>query len=329
MHLTDTVVRALPLQTTGSKKHWDDVTPGFGVRCSARSKSFIVMYGRDRRLKTLGKYPQISLREARSEAKRILAAKPDKKRLKSTTEAIRAYLDDAETWLRPNTLREYRRHLNKAPEKSLEKLARTDIDMTDAQAIKTWKVFFNWCMRNELTDRNPFQHVPVVFGERSRVLSNEELKQVWDYDYPPFSDYLKLQILTGQRIGQWQNYKLSNDTIIFPFESMKGKREHVIPLTDAVAKLLPIAPFNGWSNAKVRLGKNVQLNEPWVVHDLRRTFSTNCAALGIPLHVTEKILDHRSGTISGVAAIYNRHTYMPEMREALDRYAAHIETVLA
>ncbi len=161
------------------------------------------------------------------------------------------------------------------------------------------------------------------------MLTNDELRQVWAYDYPPFSDYLKLQILTGQRIGQWKNYTMDDETITFHAVAMKGRREHVLPLTDAVAKLLPLEPFNGWSNAKVRLDKHVKLDTPWVIHDLRRTFSTNCAMLGIPLHVTERILDHRTGTISGVAAIYNRHTYMPEMREALDQYAGHVETVLA
>lgn len=328
MRLTDTSIRGFPLEPAGSKKHWDETIPGFGVRCSAKTKSFFVMYGRDRRLKTIGKYPEISLREARSEARRLLAAKPEKRRLKSTTAAVSAYLEDRQTHLHPNTLREYRRHLKKAPEKPLEKLARSDINMTDPQAIKTWKVFFNWCIRNDLTDRNPFQHVPVVYGQRTRVLSHDELRQIWAYDYPPFSDFLRLQILTGQRRGQWDDYTLDEDKITFHAQSMKGKREHVLPLTDAVANLLPLEPFNGWSNAKVRLDKHVPL-EPWVIHDLRRTFSTNCAALGIPLHVTEKILDHRSGSISGVAAIYNRHTYMPEMREALDRYAAHVESVVA
>lgn len=121
------------------------------------------MYGRDRRLKTIGKYPQISFREARSEAKRLLAAKPDKKRIQSTTAVVEAYLLEAKTWLQPNTVREYRRHLDKAPDKPLDKVARVDIDLTDPQAIKTWKVFFNWCIRNEITDRNPFQFLKVVY----------------------------------------------------------------------------------------------------------------------------------------------------------------------
>lgn len=326
MRLTDVSLRALPLQTSGSKKYWDDSTPGFGVRCSAKSKSFIVMFGKDRRLITLGKYPELSLRAARLEAKLVLAAKPRKQSLKGTKETIAAFMSDAKDRLRQNTLREYRRHLDRAPDKQLSEIVRSDIDLTDPQAVKTWKAFFNWCTRNEITDRNPFQHIPVVFGQRSRVLTNDELKQVWRYDYPPYSDYLKLQILTGQRIGQWKQYTCTDDAIIFEADTMKGKREHVIPLTNAVAQLLPVQPFNGWSNAKRRLDHHVPL-DPWTIHDIRRTFSTNCAALGIPLHVTERILDHRSGTISGVAAIYNRHKYLPEMRDALDRYATYITDI--
>lgn len=323
MRLTDVSLRELPLQAAGSKKYWDNATPGFGVRCSAKSKAFIVMFGKERRLVIVGKYPDMSLKASRLEAKLVLATKPKRKSLKGTQETISAFLEDASERLRHNTLREYRRHLDKAPDKQLADVTRRDVDLGDPQAIKTWKAFFNWCMRNEITDRNPSQHIPVVFGERSRVLSDDELREIWNYEYPPYSDYLKLQILTGQRIGQWKQYIIKDDTIVFEAGTVKGKREHVIPLTDAVSKLLPIQPFNGWSNGKRRLDRHVPL-EPWTIHDLRRTFSTNCAALGVPLHVTERILDHRSGTISGVVTIYNRHTYLPEMRTALEQHASFV-----
>ncbi len=329
MKLTDVTIRALPLQPTGNAKHWDDNLPGFGVRCTAKSKSFIVMYGKDRRLKTIGRYPQISLREARAEAKRILALKPSKTRIQATPEAVRAYLEDAETRLRPNTLREYTRHLLKAPDRPLDAITKKDIDLNDPQAIKSWKVFYNWCIRNELTERNPFQHVPVVFGQRSRVLTPDELRQVWQYTWPPYSDYIKLLILTGQRRGQFQQYEVQDDTLYFPAEIMKTKVEHQIPATPLVLELIDrLEPFNGWSKAKQRMDLHIGLTG-WVPHDLRRTFSTIHASLGTPLHVTERILAHRSGTISGVAAIYNRHTYMPEMREALTRYEQHVLSIVA
>ena len=45
---------------------------------------------------------------------------------------------------------------------------------------------------------------------------------------------------------------------------------------------------------------------------------------GHPVHVIEAVLNHRSGAISGVAAIYNRHSYLPEKRHALEAWASHV-----
>ena len=44
------------------------------------------------------------------------------------------------------------------------------------------------------------------------------------------------------------------------------------------------------------------------------------AKIGTPVHVTERLLNHVSGTISGVAAVYNRYNYAEEMSSATDRY---------
>jgi hypothetical protein len=63
---------------------------------------------------------------------------------------------------------------------------------------------------------------------------------------------------------------------------------------------------------------------PWVVHDLRRTCSTGMAAIGIAPHVIEAVLNHTGGHKAGVAGIYNRWTYEPEKRAALDAWAAHV-----
>jgi hypothetical protein len=45
------------------------------------------------------------------------------------------------------------------------------------------------------------------------------------------------------------------------------------------------------------------------------------ARMGIAPHVIEKVLNHQSGVISGVAAVYNRHGYEAEKREALEQWA--------
>ena len=55
----------------------------------------------------------------------------------------------------------------------------------------------------------------------------------------------------------------------------------------------------------------------WTLHVLCRTFATHLASLRVPPHIIERILNHSSGTISGVAAIYNRFSYQDEMREAM------------
>jgi hypothetical protein len=52
------------------------------------------------------------------------------------------------------------------------------------------------------------------------------------------------------------------------------------------------------------------------------------ARLGVPPHVADKILNHQAGTISGVAAVYQRHDFLLERKEALDRWGAHVEQTL-
>jgi integrase len=66
----------------------------------------------------------------------------------------------------------------------------------------------------------------------------------------------------------------------------------------------------------------------WQLHDLRRTCVSGMAALGIAPHVADKILNHQSGTISGVAAVYQRHEFLVERKEALDRWGNHVGLLL-
>lgn len=83
-------------------------------------------------------------------------------------------------------------------------------------------------------------------------------------------------------------------------------------------------PFAGWSKAKPDFNKGC-LVPHWTLHDLRRTCATNLAALGVPVHVTEKLLNHVSGTTSGIVAVYQRHAYMDEMREAIEAWEKRVK----
>jgi integrase len=109
-----------------------------------------------------------------------------------------------------------------------------------------------------------------------------------------------------------------------------GERPHEVPFGPQALALATEAPFsfNGWSKAKRRADQHTGIAD-WTVHDLRRTFATLHARIGTSIHVTEAYLDHSSRTISGVAAIYIRHDFMKDMREAILRYEDFIFTLVS
>jgi integrase len=104
-------------------------------------------------------------------------------------------------------------------------------------------------------------------------------------------------------------------------------------------------PVSGFSKAKERLDNHmVQLLraefeegrkdpaqaaiEGWILHDLRRTAATGMARLNIAPHVVDRILNHVSGTIRGVAAVYNRHAYLQERKAALEAWGRYVKSLV-
>lgn len=334
LRLTDLAIRKLPHPKRGQIRYWDQSTPAFGVSVSQKSKTFIIMQGKNRRLRSLGRYPDMTLSEARSEAKRTFSMPVVANRSTTHEKATEAFLDEAIAKNRPKTVDNYRLFITKLVfDGPVEKITRADLRpfLNDPHTLTALKVYFNWCLRNDLIDRNPIAADRVQYApSRSRVLTPDELRAIWKYERPPYSDVLKLCILTGQRRGELAaivDEWINGDTLTFPASITKNKREHTIPISELALKYLPVEGFAGWSKAKARISRLVPLPH-WTVHDLRRTFSTIHAEIGTPIHVTEKLLNHVSGTHSGVQAIYNRHTYLTEMRMASNAYQAHLETFL-
>lgn len=139
-------------------------------------------------------------------------------------------------------------------------------------------------------------------------------------------------------------------TITFPKEITKNKKDHTIPLGSLSGEILatqlrqvsdtktnsallfsargnPTQPYTGFTHQPAILRKLSGVKN-WVLHDLRRTFATTMAELGTAPHVLERLLNHTGGQVSGVAAIYNRATYLPEMRTAIEKYELHLKKVL-
>jgi Arm DNA-binding domain/Phage integrase, N-terminal SAM-like domain len=115
--LTDITVQKLQPPARGQKMYRDETLPGFGVRVSqAGAKTFVLVHGRERQFTTIGRYPIISLAEARTQAKQLLA----KKTLgllhpKSITleEAYEKFTTEHVARKRPRTQYDYRRTLER------------------------------------------------------------------------------------------------------------------------------------------------------------------------------------------------------------------------
>lgn len=364
IRLTDLAVKKLSFPPTGQITYWDETTPGFGLRCSAKSKSFVIMYGRSRRLRTIGRYPALSLSDARKKAKITLSLKlsvSDEPTPISVPEAVEAYLVECQERLGQRTYEEYRQYLNALPFTGLlSRLGRLEIsghidDMkgrpaTQNHAFTAIKVFLNWAVGKELIPSNPLQVVkkPHRTISRDRVLDDAEIATLLCYTlehHTPFNDIVSLLMFTGQRRGEIAGLEWSDidgKHLALPGSKTKNKRPHRIPLGRQAQSIIQTiqgtdrylfaqpdchAPFSGWSKSKKRLDQATGLRG-YTLHDLRRTFATIHAKIGTPIHVTEKLLNHVSGTISGVVAVYNRHSYMDEMRDAVAHYDEYLENMI-
>lgn len=368
INLTDVSIRALPSPYNGQTTYWDANLPGFGVRVSqGGTKTFVVVYGVERRRFTLGRFPVISLKQARDEGRRLQAGLTlgliEKRPSPLYTDARDLFLAACAQKNRPRTVTDYHRLLSRHlafGRKRLTEISRTDIQVKldrlkhvpaeQRYVFVVAKIFFNWAVREEHVDASPIasMQAPSRPAVRERVLRKEELAEIFRKaaDRPwPYGPIVQLLILTGQRRGEiaalrWSWIDQNERLVTMPASFTKNHRTHRLPYGDRVAGIFATLPkfddfvfpgrnekvphFNGWSKCKRQFDETLEDVEPYVLHDLRRTFSSTMAQLGTPIHVTEKLLNHVSGTISGVAAIYNRHTYVDEMRSAIAAYDDHL-----
>jgi integrase len=205
--------------------------------------------------------------------------------------------------------------------------------------------FFSWAVKEGLLEINPVAATGKADegGSRERVLTDAELSAIWKaVGEGDFADIVRLLILSGQRreeIGglRWNEVDFRNRWICLPPERTKNRKEHIVPLSPKALAILQqhragegrVFPSLSWSDRKEGLDRAVGFNG-WRLHDLRRTAATMMAdKLGVLPHIVEAILNHQSGSKSGVAGIYNRARYLEEMRTALERWAEFIEGKIA
>lgn len=223
--------------------------------------------------------------------------------------------------------------------------------------------FLNWAVERDIITASPATGVKPVTKEasRDRVLNDDEIRWFWsacEAEGFPWGPLGKVLLLTGQRlneVAQITDREIRGDLWHLAAERTKNGRAHDVPLPGAVRDVLAgverIAgnpgyvftttgktPVSGFYKARATLAEAMEKaaakeqGEPveiprWTFHDLRRTAATGMARLGIPVRVTEAVLNHVSGTGGGIVAVYQRHDYADEKRQALDawgRYVMHL-----
>jgi len=310
-----------------------------------------------------GKDPQAAKREAK--AKRLaqiplrtvvdsfLAAKKPKLRPNSYYEIERHLMKD---W---KSLHDWPIEEIQIPQVAsiLNRLEQTG-PVAAARSRSNLSALFRWAMGQGYIKYNPVIGTinPDNGVPRDRVLSDDELVAVWnncqgDDDY---SRMVRLLILTGCRkmeVGglRWSELNLADRIWTIPGARTKNKRDHILVLPRAFWEIVESVErrpgrdflfgysdhgFSNWHDPKVALDQRCGVTG-WTHHDIRRTVATRMAdspppdgtGLGVKPHVVEALLNHVSGHKSGVAGIYNRATYRPEVKTALAMWADHVASI--
>ena len=217
------------------------------------------------------------------------------------------------------------------------------------------KRFFSWCKERDILEQSPAEAIrpPSKEKTRDRVLSLDEMKDFWaacDQMGYPWGPLFQLLLLTGARLREvsqasWNEISIEDGTLNLPSSRTKNARPHQIQLSDQALNIIQdlpkidgqnllfttngTTPVSGFSKVKKRLDiLSGVIN--WRFHDLRRSFATHSTKkLGISPVIADKILNHVTGQVRGVAAIYQHGEYLEERRIALQRWGNFIEGLVA
>jgi len=204
---------------------------------------------------------------------------------------------------------------------------------------------------------------PAPEQKRRRRLSDEEVAKFWDWLNRPapadldevlannwvlYRAMLKLRLMTAARGNEilsmrWADLSWSTgpEGSWWTIRETKNGRSHRLPLTTLAIKVLrdlesratDLDPetfvFAGIRGKRQQRGFLVDLpfrktTEGFKPRDLRRTVTTNLAALGVSRFDVQRVLNHAD---PDVTADYDLYAYGPEKRAALDKWDARL-TVL-
>jgi integrase len=215
---------------------------------------------------------------------------------------------------------------------------------------------YGWAVKRQHLMLNPLRGIerPGREKARERVLNAEELGAIWracSILGPTLSGFTRTLMLTMQRRAEvaamrWSELDNTADPTVWTLaaEQSKNGRPHVVHLSEPVRAIVramprlngnpfvfagragnPIKAFN-YAKAEIEAALVAGSNSlpDWRFHDFRRAGVTALAGMGFPPHVCDRLLNHVTGAISGVAAVYQKAEFLAERNAALDAWAAHV-----
>lgn len=267
---------------------WDELLPGFGVRVSGATgrKSYIVRYrqnGSHRRM-TLGRAANLSLADARQQAREALAAaqagedpaleRQERKSADTTFGALaREVLEAKAETTREATQTERERMLEKDllpawKDRPVASISRREVlhlvegivdrgaPVAANRTLRLIQLIFNEGLRRGFPtlEANPaaMMDLPGEEKRRRRFLDRSEIAAVWKATEPenPYTGgVFRLALLTAQRIGavcalRWEDIDAA-DVWTVPADTFKGKRAHAVPLSSEALAVLDGLPNRG------------------------------------------------------------------------------------
>jgi integrase len=193
---------------------------------------------------------------------------------------------------------------------------------------------------------------------RQRTLADDEIRDLWAAldamtGPTPFRNLVRALLLSAARrdeVAQMRWDEIDGDVWVVPAIRYKTGRENAVPLTPALQAIIGTKedgaggfvfsttkgkrPIGGYSQGKLALDAAIAKvrekagRDPmpaWVLHDLRRTARTLMSRAGVDANVAEMVLGH---VIPGIRGVYDRHGYVSEKRDALERLAALVDRIL-
>ena len=358
----------------------DRGTRGLQLRSSpsgVKTFSFVFRLGSKMGRATLGRYPDVDLKFARTKADEFRklvsqgidprSEKRAKRRLQEMTVELMVH-EFIQTYAKPknsswkqaeSNLRLYLSNFYGTQPISevtradihqiLDDLIARDKQTAANRALAHIRKFFGWLVERGYLNHSPADHIKPRHkeSERDRVLSDAEIKAIWNAAEAmsgPYSAWLKLLLLCGQRrveTASMRRSQIIDGSWHLSATDTKNKQPHIIPLPNQAQRLVDQLiekegnfliksgrngdrPVNGFSKAKLQMDRLSGV-ENWKFHDLRRTVATNLTKLGIDRLILQKIINHSE---RGVTQIYDRYSYMDEKREALQKWADRLDEIV-